>query len=139
MTISGFGTGFRSKHFSDLMNVKTDDAPQWLEILSENFMGSGGTQVKNLMVLRERFPLCMHGVSMSIGGQDDFDPTYLTDLKKLVDTINPVYVSDHLCWTSKGGHNSHDLLPVPYSQGSLKHICTRINLVQDHLDLQSTY
>jgi uncharacterized protein (UPF0276 family) len=134
MTITGFGTGFRPKHFSDLMNVKGNEAPQWLEILSENFMGSGGQSVKNLMMLREKFPLCMHGVSMSIGGQDPFDPIYLSDLKKLVTDLNPVYVSDHLCWTSKGGHNSHDLLPVPYTQDSLKHICTRINQIQDHLD-----
>ena len=133
MTISGFGTGFRPKYFNDLMNVKGSEAPRWLEILSENYMGSGGVLVKQVMSLREKFPICMHGVSMSIGGQDPFDKKYLSDLKALVDVIDPVYVSDHLCWTSKGGHNSHDLLPVPYTKESLNHICSRINEVQDHL------
>jgi uncharacterized protein (UPF0276 family) len=134
MTLSGFGTGFRPKYFTDLMNVKGNKAPQWLEILSENFMGSGGIPLKQLISLREKFPICMHGVSMSIGGQDPFEKKYLSDLKTLIDLINPVYVSDHLCWTSRDGHNSHDLLPVPYTKESLNHICSRINQIQDHLD-----
>lgn len=134
MTISGPGAGYRPRHYSDLMALRSDDAPQWLEILSENFMSAGGVPLRNLLQLREKFPLCMHGVSMSIAGQDPFEKSYLRDLKKLIELVDPVYVSDHLCWTSNQGHNSHDLLPVSYASDTLRHVCERIQFMQDTLN-----
>lgn len=133
MTLLGPGAGYRPRHFSELMSLRQGEAPQWLEILSENFMGSGGAPLQNLLQIRDKFPLCMHGVSMSIAGRDPFEQSYLKDLKNLIEILDPVYVSDHLCWTSLSGHNSHDLLPVSYTSDMLRHVCERIQLMQDSL------
>lgn len=133
MALTGYGIGFRPQHFADLIGG-VGKKPDWLEALSENFMGTGGEPFRNLLRLRADYPVCLHGVSMSIAGQDPFPDNYLHDLKQLVSVVDPVFVSDHLCWTSLKGHNSHDLLPVPYTWKMLDHVCTRIQQMQDHLD-----
>jgi hypothetical protein len=133
MALTGYGIGFRPQHFADLTG-QAGKKPDWLEALSENFMGTGGEPFRNLIRLRADFPVCLHGVSMSIAGQDSFPDHYQRDLKQLVSIVDPVFVSDHLCWTSLKGHNSHDLLPVPYSWSMLDHVCSRIQKMQDHLD-----
>lgn len=133
MTLTGYGIGFRPQHFAELSGGPVDK-PAWLEVLSENFMGVGGEPFRNLLKIREDYPVCLHGVSMSVAGQDAFPENYLKDLKQLVRVIDPLHVSDHLCWTSLNGHNSHDLLPVPYTKKMLDHVCIRIQKMQDHLD-----
>jgi uncharacterized protein (UPF0276 family) len=106
----------------------------WFEIISENFMDTGGKPRRNLARIAERYPLVMHGVAMSIGTVDPINSEYLTKLKKLADDIRPAWISDHLCWTGVAHKNSHDLLPVPYTEEALAHIVARIKQVQDFLE-----
>lgn len=127
----GLGLGLRSKHFNYIL----ENNPQvdWFEIISENFMDSGGRPIHVLRRIAERYPVVMHGVSLSIGSADDLDFEYLTKLKNLAEEIEPLWISDHLCWTGINHLNSHDLLPLPLTEESLKHVCQKINQAQDFL------
>ena len=127
----GFGLGLRVNHYPHIF----EHWPQvdWFEIISENFMDTDGRPKRNLARIAERYPVVMHGIAMSIGTVDPLNSDYLTKLKKLIDWLNPAWVSDHLCWTGIAHKNSHDLLPVPYTEEALKHIVTRIKQVQDFL------
>src|SRR5256884_513034 len=127
----GFGVGLRSVHFNHLLaNYPKVD---WFEIISENFMDSGGRPRYLLDQIAERYPLVMHGVSLSIGSTDPLDFDYLKKLKRLADEVGALWISDHLCWTGVMGSNTHDLLPVPLNEESLSHIVRRIRTVQDFL------
>lgn len=128
----GLGLGLRSQHFNYIL--EKNPKVEWFEIISENFMDSGGRPRHILRQMAERYPLVMHGVSMSIGSSDPLDFEYLKKLKALGKEINPVWISDHLCWTGILGINSHDLLPVPLNEETLQHICKRIVIVQDFLE-----
>ena len=130
----GFGLGFRPTHFSDIIEHKPD--VDWFEVISENYMDTGGPQRRILDQLKERYPLVMHGVSLSIGTVDPINSEYLDKLKKLADDVKPKWISDHLCWTGIAHKNTHDLLPVPYTEEALKHIIERIKQVQDYLGRQ---
>ncbi len=127
----GFGLGLRVDHYEALL----DDPGQveWLEIVSENYLVPGGRPLRWLERFRERFPLVMHGVSMSIGGTDPLDETYLNQLASLARRIEPMWVSDHLCWTGVQGINLHDLMPLPYTEEALAHVVERVRRVQDKL------
>jgi len=128
----GFGVGLRSVHFNYLLaNYPKVD---WFEIVSENFMDSGGRPRHVLNQIAERYPIVMHGVSLSIGSTDPLDFEYLKKLKGLASEVNAVWLSDHLCWTGINGVNTHDLLPVPLTEESLDHIVGRIRIVQDFLE-----
>ena len=120
----GFGLGFRPTHFSDIIEHKPD--VDWFEVISENYMDTGGPQRRVLDQLNERYPFVMHGVSLSIGTVDPINSEYLDKLKKLADDVKPKWISDHLCWTGIAHKNTHDLLPVPYTEEALKHIIERI-------------
>jgi uncharacterized protein (UPF0276 family) len=96
-------------------------------------MSAGGRPLINLDRVRERFPMVMHGVSLSIGSVDPLDQDYLDGLKALAERLNPAWISDHLCWTGVDGVNLHDLLPLPYTEEVLAHVVDRIGQVQDHL------
>lgn len=128
----GLGLGLRSKHFNYILENK----PQvdWFEIISENFMDSGGRPRQVLRRIAEFYPLVMHGVSLSIGSTDKLNFNYLKKLKGLADEIKPLWISDHLCWTGVNNFNTHDLLPLPLTEESLKHVCSRIAQVQDYLE-----
>ncbi|MBC7863237.1 MAG: DUF692 domain-containing protein [Bacteroidia bacterium] len=128
----GLGLGLRNKHFDFIL--KNNPAVDWFEIISENFMDSGGRPSHILSQIAERYPLVMHGVSLSVGSTDPINFNYLAKLKKLAASIKPLWVSDHLCWTGVNNLNSHDLLPVPLNEESLKHICERINIIQDYME-----
>ncbi len=128
----GLGLGLRSQHFKHI--TETKPKVDWFEIISENFMDSGGRPGYFLDQIVEHYPIVMHGVSLSIGSTDSLDFNYLKKLKKLASEVNPKWISDHLCWTGVLGLNTHDLLPVPLTEESLKHICNRINTVQDFLE-----
>jgi uncharacterized protein (UPF0276 family) len=127
----GLGLGLRSKHFNYIL--ENNPAVDWFEVISENFMDSGGRPRQVLRRIAERYPVVMHGVSLSIGSSDALNTEYLKKLKTLAAEINPLWISDHLCWTGINGLNTHDLLPVPLTDESLKHICRRIDQVQDFL------
>ena len=130
----GFGLGLRTDHFQYV--VDEHPAVDWFEINSENFMVAGGKPRYYLRTIGERYPLVMHGVSLSIGSTDPLDYGYLSRLRQLADEVNPAWVSDHLCWNSVDHINSHDLLPLPYNEDAIKHVVERVQRVQDYLDRQ---
>lgn len=129
---SGFGLGLRKQHYEDFL---ARDVPiDFVEIVSENFMVSGGRPLHTLDAVRERHPIAMHGVSMSIGSAAGIDPGYLVRLKALADRARPLWVSDHLCWTGVDGLNSHDLLPLPYTLEALDVVVRNVRFAQDFLE-----
>ena len=127
----GFGLGLRPQHYPYIFEYQP--SVDWFEIISENFMDTDGKPKRNLARIKEQYPVVMHGVSLSIGSVDPLNSDYLKKLKALMDWVNPAWVSDHLCWTGVAHKNTHDLLPLPYTEESLKHIVNRIQQVQDRL------
>jgi uncharacterized protein (UPF0276 family) len=127
----GLGLGLRHCHFQHLLRHPAQVA--WFEIISENFMDDHGFSRHVLEHLARCLPIAMHGVSMSIGSTDPLDLTYLTRLRELSAWLEPVWISDHLCWTGSAGYNTHDLLPMPLSEEALDHVCERVLRVQDFL------
>lgn len=128
----GLGVGLRNTHFPYIL----EHLPpvDWFEIISENFMDSGGRPRYVLDQIAERYPVVMHGVSLSIGSTDPLNRDYLTRLKSLADAVNARWVSDHVCWTGVAGMNTHDLLPIPFNEETLRHVVERIGIVQDILE-----
>ncbi|HEX4923908.1 MAG TPA: DUF692 domain-containing protein [Bdellovibrionales bacterium] len=131
----GFGAGFRQRHKDRILSAPT--RLDWFEVISENYFGLGetllGPSLQTLSKLRERYPIALHGVSLSIGSSDPLNPLYLKKLKALIAAAEPAIVSDHLCWTGLNGHNLHDLLPLPYTEEAIRHVSERILRVQDEL------
>lgn len=127
----GFGLGLRVDHYETILN--SEPAIDWFEIISENYLVPGGKPLHYLDRIRERYPLVMHGVSMSIGSTDPLNRDYLKQLKELARRIEPAWISDHLCWTGVHGTNLHDLLPLPYTEETIEHVAARICEVQDFL------
>lgn len=127
----GFGLGLRSQYHQEIL----DQAPavDWFEVISENYLVSGGKPLYYLDAIAERYPLVMHGVSLSIGGPHPLDRDYLHQLKALAQRIQPRWVSDHLCWSRGNAHQLHDLLPLPFSEECLAHVAGRVQQVQDVL------
>jgi uncharacterized protein (UPF0276 family) len=131
-TIQGFGLGLRTEHYA-AFESEAQTRVDWLEIISENYMVPGGAPLWHLDHIRRDFPVVMHGVSLNIGGTEPLRQDYLHDLKALAQRVQPGWVSDHLCWTGTQGVNMHDLLPLPYTEETLLHVCERIQRVQDFL------
>jgi uncharacterized protein (UPF0276 family) len=127
----GIGVGLRTTHYRDILEGKP--AVDWFEVLSENYMQTRGRPLAILDQVAERYPVVLHGVSMSIGSTDPLDRAYLTELKALRDRIGARWVSDHLCWTGAHGKNTHDLLPLPLTEEALRHTARRVREVQDFL------
>ena len=127
----GFGLGLRTDHFEYILQHQPDI--DWFEVLSENYLVAGGKPRYYLEAIAEQYPVVMHGVSMSIGSSDPLDMDYLKALKKLSNDIQPKWISDHICWTSIHGVNSHDLLPLPYTEETVNHVAQRVRQVQDVL------
>lgn len=111
-------------------------AVDWLELITENFMVPGGQPLAVLEDVCSHYPVALHGVSMNLGGTDPLDPDYLRGLKDLVSRVQPMIVSDHLCWTRHGGQHLHDLLPLPYTDEAIEHVAQRIEAVQEFLGRQ---
>ena len=128
-----FGLGLRKPHYADFLDGDAPVAVDFVEVISENFMVPGGKPRDILRRVRERHPVALHGVSMSVGSADGVDRDYLARLRLLVDEIEPMVVSDHLCWTRIEGFNSHDLLPLPYTEEALEIVCANIAIAQDML------
>ena len=131
----GFGLGLRAEHYDHILadRPKTID---WFEVISENFMDAHQGYQDFLLELRSSYTIVLHGVSLSIGSTDPLNFNYLNRLKKLADSVNPAFISDHLCWTGVNGRNTHDLLPLPYNETSLGHVVDRIKAIQDILGRQ---
>jgi uncharacterized protein (UPF0276 family) len=132
----GFGLGLRPQHYQEILDG--NPAIDWFEIISENYMIEGGQPLYMLDQIRERYPIVMHGVSLSIASTAPFDMDYLRALKGLAERVKPKWISDHLCWTGVHGVNLHDLLPIPYTEEALDHVVDRVNYVQDFLGRRFT-
>ncbi len=128
----GFGLGLRTVHFDHILEHRPN--VDWFEIISENFMDSRGRPRHILDQIVELYPVVMHGVSLSIGSTDPLDFDYLKKLKELAKDTGAHWISDHLCWTGVAGLNAHDLLPIPLTEHSLRHVVERIGIVQDFLE-----
>jgi uncharacterized protein (UPF0276 family) len=126
-----FGVGFRTQHAGEI--ERAERAVDWFEVLSDHYVGVGGARRALLERLRAAYPLALHGVSLSIAGSEPFDETYLGGLHELAERVDPLFVSDHLCWTALGGHESHDLLPVACTEAVLAHVAARVAHVQERL------
>jgi uncharacterized protein (UPF0276 family) len=129
-----FGLGLRKPHYEDVLsgNVQLD----FVEVISENFMFAGGRPLADLLAVRAKCPVALHGVSMSIGSTSGLDHDYVQRLRALVDIVNPLFVSDHLCWTRVPGFSSHDLLPLPCTQEVLDIVSNHVHAAQEILGRQ---
>lgn len=125
------GVGYKPQHFAAIM---ADPGPVgWLEVHAENYMGAGGRPLAQLRHLAERFPISVHGVGLSIGGEGALDRDHLDRLKQLCDWLNPASLSEHLAWSTHDGAFLNDLLPLPYTPATLVRVCDHIDQVQDRL------
>lgn len=133
----GPGVGIRQKHVQTFLEQRPSTV-SWLEAVTENYLKwENGFQVKgiqSLLKLREHYPIALHGVSMNIGSADPLNVSYLKRLKEFKNRVDPIFVSDHLCWTGVDGENLHDLFPVPFTSQNLKYLVDRIKKVQDILN-----
>ena len=127
----GFGLGLRRSHYADFLEQEV--SVDFVKVISENYMVDGGRPLRILEQVRAKHPVIIHGVSMSIGSAGGLDEGYLAKLKRLEQRIDPLWVSDHLCWTRTSAHNSHDLLPLPLTEEALQVVCDNIDRAQSHL------
>ena len=128
-----FGLGLRKPHYRDFIEGETAVPVDFVEVISENFMVDGGRPLHVLERVRERHPVALHGVSMSLGSADGLRDDYLRRLRSLADAVDPLFISDHLSWSRIERFNSHDLLPLPYTQEALDAVSANIHHAQDTL------
>ncbi|PIF92465.1 uncharacterized protein (UPF0276 family) [Acidovorax sp. 62] len=128
---TGFGLGLRTQHYADFL--ARQQPLDWLEIITDNYLIEGGKPLAVLDAIRRDYPMAMHGVAMSIGASHGVDVPYLQRVKALADRIEPLWVSDHLCWTGPGPEQLHDLYPLPYTDESARHVIAQIRHAQDVL------
>ena len=126
----GFGLRLRRDYVPEVLRSRPDVG--WFEIISENYMDAEPEGLRQLDAIRNRYPLTMHGISLAIGSPWPLDMDYLERLRKLLDRVDPAWVSDHLCW-SGADDNQGRMLPLPYSKDTLEHLVSRILKVQDFL------
>ena len=125
------GVGYKPQHYAAIM---ADAGPVgWLEIHAENYMGDGGRPLAQLRHLAERFPISVHGVGLSIGGEGPLDRDHLARLRHLCDWANPASFSEHLAWSTHDGAYLNDLLPLPYTDVTLARVCDHVDQVQEVL------
>jgi uncharacterized protein (UPF0276 family) len=127
----GIGLGLRTVHYAHILEQRP--AVDWFEIISENYLETSGRPLDFLDAIAKHYPIVMHGVSLSIGSTDPLNLEYLRQLRELRDRVKAHWVSDHLCWTGVAGRNSHDLLPMPYTEEALAHVVSRVKQVQNFL------
>lgn len=126
------GLGLRTAHIGQILN-ELPDVP-WFEVLLENHSAKGGLVPRQLAAVREHYPLSLHSVGMSLGGVEPLDMDYLATIRRMIKMLQPLQISDHLCFTHYGNHYFNDLLPIPFTSESLRNVCNRIAIVQDFLD-----
>jgi uncharacterized protein (UPF0276 family) len=132
---AGFGLGLRTAHYTELAATSAQASGiDWFEILSENYMDAGGKPLAMLDMVRRDYPVVMHGVSMSVGTIEGPSDAYLRALRSLAARVEPLWISDHLCWTGTMGRNLHDLLPLPYTEEALAVVVRNVRRVQDYLE-----
>ena len=125
------GIGLRTPHFEAL--AESRPALSFLEVHSENYFADGGPSLAWLERFRADYAVSLHGVGLSLGSADPLDREHLSRLARLAGRIEPALVSEHLCWSSVGGRHLNELLPLPYTEEVLDHVCGRVAEVQDRL------
>lgn len=125
------GIGLRAEH--EQAFVETRPAVAWVEVHSENYFGGGGKSFAALMHARESYPVSLHGVGLGLGNAAPLEPGHLARLKELVAVTEPLFVSEHLCWTAHGGRHFNDLLPLPFTREAVRHLARRIGKLQDFI------
>jgi hypothetical protein len=125
------GVGLRAPHVSHVLAHRPRVA--WLEVHSENYFADGGAALRALERIRADYPIALHGVGLSLGSADALDVDHLGKLRRLVRRIEPAMVSEHLCWSGVDGRHYNDLLPLPYTEEALAHVCARVAAVQAFL------
>jgi uncharacterized protein len=125
------GTSFKHSHLAAILEDGLQDG--FFEVHAENYMGAGGPPHRALSAIRERYPISLHGVCMSIGGPDSLDASHLARFGELVKRYEPALVSEHLAWSSHGGTFFNDLLPLPYAKATLDKVCEHIDQVQEFI------
>lgn len=131
---NGVGVGYKPQHFTDILAAP--GAVEWIEVHAENYMGDGGRPHAQLRALSERFALSVHGVGLSIGGDQPLDTAHLARLRTIMDRFNPASFSEHLAWSTHGAEFLNDLLPLPYTDATLNRVADHIAQVQDVLGRQ---
>src|SRR5678815_1631909 len=127
----GCGMGLRREHYEHVLAERP--SVEWFEVVTENYLDTGGRPLAVLEAVRRDHPVVLHGVALSIGSADPLNAHYLERLRLLIERIDPAFVTDHLCWTGVDGRSLYDLLPVPYTEEALAHVTERVQRVQDHL------
>ncbi len=128
------GVGLKADHYREILETGPDIG--WFEVHPENYMGAGGPPHAYLTQIRERYPLSLHGVGLSIGAERPLDTDHLARLKKLVDRYQPGLVSEHLAWSTHDTTFLNDLLPLPYTEETLARVARHVGQVQDALGRQ---
>jgi uncharacterized protein len=128
------GVGLRAQHHLYVLT----ETPRigWFEVHSENYFAAGGVHVEALLKIRERYPLSLHGVGLSLGSVDPLNTEHLARLRRAVARFEPGLVSEHLSWSSFGGRFANDLLPLPYTEEALRHVARNIARTQEALGRQ---
>jgi uncharacterized protein (UPF0276 family) len=129
--LTSVGIGLRTPHYRPILDTLPDVG--WLEVHSENYFCGGGQPLAILERFREHYPISLHGVGLSLGSTDPLSGEHLAKLKALIERIDPMLVSEHLCWCHAGGRHLNDLLPLPYTEEALEHMVARIGEAQDFL------
>ena len=125
------GIGLRAPHVREVLATRPPVA--WFEVHSENYYADGGPALAALDRIRADYPLSLHGVGLSLGSADPLDRAHVAKLRRLIARAEPALVSEHLCWSGVGGRHLNDLLPLPYTDEALAHVCARVATVQDLL------
>jgi uncharacterized protein (UPF0276 family) len=128
---TGFGLGLRTPHYNDFLQAR--QPVDWLEVITDNFLVEGGKPLLVLSQIRRDHPVALHGVAMSIGAAGGLDLAYLARVKALADRIEPLWVSDHLCWIGPGPEQLHDLYPLPYTDEAARLVIRHIRQAQELL------
>ena len=127
------GIGLRAPHYREVLETLPELG--WVEVHNENFFG-GGAPLRTLLKVREHYPVSLHGVGMGLASTAPLDQAHLSALQQLCEAVQPVAVSEHLCWNAADGMVINDLLPFPYTREALSHVTNRINQVQEKLGRQ---
>ncbi|MCB9535976.1 MAG: DUF692 domain-containing protein [Myxococcales bacterium] len=128
---AGVGIGLRREHFDSIL--QTERPLDWLEIVPENFIGHGGRAGAVLDACRERWPIGVHGVALSLGGPDPLDLDLLDGLAAVLDRVGATAFTEHLCFARAGGENFYDLLPLPFTRAAVDHVAARVRAARERL------
>ena len=133
--LQGAGLGYRRDLADDFLNLSSNNAIQFMEVAPENWVKMGGAARYKFDQAAERYPLAVHGLSLSLGGQAPLDRELLKNTKALMTQYKSTFFSEHLSYCECEGH-LYDLLPMPFTEEAVKHVAQRIRYVQDFLGLQ---